>query len=215
MTTELQLAELLNARFCHDLAGPIGAVNNGIEFLAEDNFDMKEQAMALAEASAREAVARLQFFRQAYGAVPEQGEANIEHIKELTNNLMRFGKVTLDWPDQHTNAAGISIGHRMGKLIMNMVILCSSMLIHGGTVSIRLEKLPEGQNVTITGMGKDIKCEPDYLVILRGSNDAPAMDKRNVQVFFTARLIQQLGVNLSVKQNDNSVSFMLERIKAL
>ena len=30
---ELELAALLSARLCHDLAGPVGAVHNGAELL--------------------------------------------------------------------------------------------------------------------------------------------------------------------------------------
>ena len=32
---DLDLAALVSARLCHDLAGPVGAVNNGAELLAE------------------------------------------------------------------------------------------------------------------------------------------------------------------------------------
>lgn len=38
MNSQLRLAELLTTRLCHDLSGPIGAVNNGAEFLGEIFF---------------------------------------------------------------------------------------------------------------------------------------------------------------------------------
>jgi len=49
---ETRLAEMLCTRLCHDLTGPIGAVNNGAEFLSEDGFDMQHEAMQLIFTSA-------------------------------------------------------------------------------------------------------------------------------------------------------------------
>ena len=61
MVDETRLAEMLCTRLCHDLTGPIGAVNNGAEFLSEEGFDMQNEAMQLILTSAHEAVNRLQF----------------------------------------------------------------------------------------------------------------------------------------------------------
>jgi len=37
--TEMQLAELMAARLCHDLVGPIGAVAKGVELLGDGGPD--------------------------------------------------------------------------------------------------------------------------------------------------------------------------------
>ena len=47
MIAETKLAEMLCTRLCHDLTGPIGAVNNGAEFLDEEGFDMQNEAVQL------------------------------------------------------------------------------------------------------------------------------------------------------------------------
>ena len=36
MQIDLKVAQLLSSRICHDLAGPIGAVNTGLELMEED-----------------------------------------------------------------------------------------------------------------------------------------------------------------------------------
>ena len=58
MTYENRLAEMLCTRLCHDLTGPIGAVNNGAEFLGDEGFDMQNEAVQLILSSAHEAVNR-------------------------------------------------------------------------------------------------------------------------------------------------------------
>ena len=67
VTAPLRVVELLAARLCHDLISPVAAIANGAELLGEDDPDFVREAVALVGNSAREANARLQFFRFAYG----------------------------------------------------------------------------------------------------------------------------------------------------
>ncbi len=65
------LAALLCSRVCHDIISPVGAINNGLELLDEGGAD--EDAMNLIRQSARNASARLQFARIAFGAAGSAG----------------------------------------------------------------------------------------------------------------------------------------------
>src|ERR1700735_5418481 len=105
MIEELRIAEMLCTRLCHDLTGPIGAVNNGAEFLSEEGFNMQGQALELIASSAFSAVARLQFYRIAYGRVKEQGEAPLAEYQRMAKDFFKDSKVELDWPDQYTDAS--------------------------------------------------------------------------------------------------------------
>jgi len=71
---DLRVLELLTARLCHELIGPIAAINNGVELLADEPVLVKDEAqdfvhhaIALVGDSARRAASRLQFYRFAYG----------------------------------------------------------------------------------------------------------------------------------------------------
>ena len=63
---DMRVAELLASRLCHDLVGPIGAVNNGMELLEDEDLGMSEDAIQLSATSARQAANLLQFYRLAY-----------------------------------------------------------------------------------------------------------------------------------------------------
>ena len=73
---DLRVLELLTARLCHDLIGPIAAINNGVELLADEPVlargqadpDFMHDAIAIVGDSASRAAGRLQFYRFAYGA---------------------------------------------------------------------------------------------------------------------------------------------------
>ena len=49
-----EFASLLCSRLCHDLLSPVGALNNGIELLADETDpEMRERCMELLAESAR------------------------------------------------------------------------------------------------------------------------------------------------------------------
>ena len=71
----VDLASLLCSRLCHDLLSPVGALNNGIELLAdEQDPEMRERCLELLAESARASANKLKFFRLAFGAAGGFGD---------------------------------------------------------------------------------------------------------------------------------------------
>ena len=76
-TSPIRMSELLLTRFTHDIAGPVSAVSNGLDFLMQDSknaddpggIEIRNQAVDLVEESAKQSLARLQAYRMAYGVV--------------------------------------------------------------------------------------------------------------------------------------------------
>ncbi|MSO76029.1 MAG: hypothetical protein EXQ87_03830 [Alphaproteobacteria bacterium] len=67
MPVDLKIVELLCSRLCHDLIGPIGAINNGLELLSDYDPSMADDVLPLLTTSAKQAWDRLAFFRAALG----------------------------------------------------------------------------------------------------------------------------------------------------
>src|SRR3954451_23564733 len=75
-----EFASLLCSRLCHDLMSPVGALNNGLELLAdEQDEDMRDKCLELLADSARASANKLKFFRLAFGAGGGFGEAIDTH----------------------------------------------------------------------------------------------------------------------------------------
>jgi histidine phosphotransferase ChpT len=64
---DLRILALLAARLCHELIGPVAAIANGAELLAEEDAGFVRDAARLVGDSAAKAGAQLQFYRFAYG----------------------------------------------------------------------------------------------------------------------------------------------------
>lgn len=206
MSTELQMAEMLCTRLCHDLTGPIGAVNNGAEFLSEEGFNLQSQAVELIISSAFSAVTRLQFYRNAYGSVKENGEANLADKQKLAQDFFAGSKITLDWPDSHTDSAGVSISLKMSRLICNLLIVTSSTLIRGGSIALRIGQDQTGKKqVTFTTAGPGLKWEKEAEQILCGDATQVDIDPRNVQTHFTRKLADELNASIAITLMDESL----------
>src|SRR3982751_1856998 len=96
----VDLASLLCSRLCHDLMSPVGALNNGIELLAdEQDPEMREKCLELLADSARASANKLKFFRLAFGAGGGFGEEidTREAQSALQGLFGGEGKVRLGW----------------------------------------------------------------------------------------------------------------------
>ncbi len=197
MIEELRMAELLCTRLCHDLTGPIGAVNNGAEFLSDEGFNMQGQAVELIISSAFSAVTRLQFYRMAYGKVKDHGEANLADKQKLATDFFSGSKILLDWPDSHTDSSGVSISLKMSRLIFNLLIVSSAVLIRGGTIAVRIGQLNEGsKHVTVSAIGPGLKWEPEMDRIFSGELTSAELNPRNVQAYLTKRFADDLKASV-------------------
>jgi histidine phosphotransferase ChpT len=209
MIAETKLAEMLCTRLCHDLTGPIGAVNNGAEFLGDEGFDMQNEAVQLILSSAHEAVNRLQFYRQAYGRVSDSGEACLADKKQLAQNFFSGSKITLDWPDTHTDAACISISQKMSRLILNLLVVASASLIRGGTISVRLGVNAAGEKqAAISGIGETIKLDAETSSILKGEADESLLSPKTAQPFLTYKIAEEVGVALDFSVHGDRIELI-------
>ena len=210
MFNELFMAELLCTRLCHDLTGPIGAVNNGAEFLSEEGFNLQNQAVELITSSAFSAVTRLQFYRMAYGRVRDHGEASLSDKQKMATDFFADTKITLDWPDSHADASGIAVSHRMSRLIYNLLIVASGALVRGGTLGVRITQPAANQKqLTITAEGPLLKWEPDIEAIYTGENPPDELTPKNVQAVFTRKLADELEARVVCKQQENNLTLTL------
>ena len=211
MVPELKLAELLCTRLCHDLAGPIGALANGAEFLSDEGFDLQGQAVDLIHSSALQAVSRLQFYRKAYGRISEDGEADLSEQKKVVEDFFAGSKVTLDWPDTHTNASGVSVSYKMGRVLLNLVIITGATLLRGGNLSVRITGGDNFKEIALSAKGASIKWDKDIEAVLLGKVALEDLEPKTAQAELTRRLIIELAADLQWTMTETSAELILRQ----
>lgn len=220
MLTELELSELLNAKLCHDLTGPIGAINNGAEFLSEEedlskkNIDLniKAKAIELIESSASQAVSRLKLFRQAYGPVPMIGETRISSIKKLVEDFyspqsQSFRNIEFKWLYNGKPEQDETISHRVSKLVLNMIIIVTQSLIFGGEIIIDISEEENKCNLIFTAEGRGAKIDKTDLSILVGKASKDSITSRNIHYYYTFKVANLLNVSLSADSKKDKLIF--------
>jgi len=196
MQIEFRVLELLASRLCHELISPVGAINNGIELLTDDDGGFVRDATALIGQSARRAAARLQFYRFAYGAGGAGGGA--PEAKALVAAMLDSGKVRCDWP-----AAFDALPPEWQKLACNLMLLAAEVLPRGGTVTLARD----GTGVAATAAGETVNLTPEMKAMLAADADVAALTARTVHAYFTARFAECVGAKLTLAEADKRATF--------
>lgn len=95
------LLALLGSRLCHDLVNPIGAIGNGLELLEMTDGDGAEE-MALIRASLTAAMARIRFFRFAFGAGADDAQVSAREMREALDQMYASTRTKVVWRDEET-----------------------------------------------------------------------------------------------------------------
>lgn len=88
--------QLAVARICHDLVSPLGAVANGIELMLLSGQSATAE-LDLVDASSAAALARLRFFRIAFGLAEADKHLSAKELRATLGTISASGRVKIDW----------------------------------------------------------------------------------------------------------------------
>ena len=208
------LASMLCTKLCHDITGPVGAINNGVEFMSEEEGKIPDEIMDLVASSATEAVARLQFYRRAYGRITKDNAASLTEQYELTKQFFAASKIDVDWPDSHTDMSGIEINQQMAQLLLNMVIIVQGTIMREGVLKVRIEEdASTGIAFTVESSGGAVKENIEVSEILKG-DESVDIDPKTAQSYLTAELAKQSAMRLLIVSSEDSSRLMAQKTMA-
>jgi len=198
----LDLAALLCSRVCHDLISPVGAIVNGIEVMEEDkDEETKAFALDLIKKSARQASAKLQFCRLAFGAAGSAGaQIDLGDAEKAARGLLEDGKTTLAW-----NLPRELLAKNRVKLLLNMLLIGAGAIPRGG--SLKIDPLREGEGVSgfqITASGLNARLTQNTVELLAGSPAHP-VEAHGIQPLYTGILARDCGLALSAGSEGETV----------
>jgi histidine phosphotransferase ChpT len=198
--TEIDFASLLCARLCYDLLSPVGAMNSGLELLADEHDpEMRQRCMDLLAESAKAAANKLKFFRLAFGAAGGFGaEVDPKEAKLVIEPMVTSsGRTVLEWavPAQ-------MMPKRAVKILLNLVLLANDALVRGGTLSVGAEARAGEQEIVIRANGQKIIMDSAIRQALTGQLDPAAVDSRTAVAWMAHMLAVQGGGMLQLAEPD-------------
>ncbi|MBL8908313.1 MAG: histidine phosphotransferase [Rhizobiales bacterium] len=196
--SDLDLAALLCSRVCHDVISPVGAITNGLELLeVEDDESMREMAMDLVRKSARQASAKLQFCRIAFGAAGSAGSMiDMGEAGDVARAFVGEEKVKLEWQAPRENRPKAEV-----KLVLNMMLLGIAGIPRGGKVSVGVD----GGGFVVRAEGDQARVPEKIAEVISGATNGQELDARLVQPYYSKRLAASAGLTLSMALDDGAV----------
>lgn len=196
----IDLASLLCSRLCHDLLSPVGAMNNGLELLADENDpEMQKRCMELLSESAASAANKLKFFRLAFGAAGGFGPSvDPKEAKAVIESMLKVGRTELIWsvPDELMPKNAI-------KILLNLALIANEAMVRGGKLQIGAEVRDNESEIVIGGSGPKVIFDENIKQTLLGNMDSSKIDSRTAAAWMVHDLAKRGGGTVQINQSDN------------
>ena len=190
----LDFAALLCSRVCHDIISPVGAIINGLEVLDEDNSEeMKDFAFGLIRRSAKQASAKLQFARLAFGAAGSAGaEIDLADAEKVATGYMESEKASFAW-----EAPRILMPKNLVKLVLNLILLANAAVPRGGAIKVLVESNQGVARLTLRSSGPAARIPPAFERLVPGDLTGITVDAQAIQAYYTGALARDCKMSIA------------------
>lgn len=204
----LDLAALLCSRVCHDVISPVGAIVNGLEVLEDENDqEMKDFALDLIKKSARNASARLQFARIAFGAAGSAGAMiDLGDAGNVAQGFLNDDKLSLAW-----EAPRALLPKNQVKLVLNLLMLATHAIPRGGKIDAKATVVGEQGRFTIVCTGQNARIPHGVEELIAGRSETGTIDAHAVQPFYTGMIARAAGMAVTFDLTDGVVTITSEK----
>ncbi len=197
-------SEILISKICHDLVSPVGAVNNGIEFLTDMGADGLADGLGLIEHSARQASVRLQLFRMCYGAGGSDSKVSGKMIYETFQNYIAGTKCTMEW-DLMNDIPDVDLPAGYMKTLLNMMVFVQEAMPKGGVVSITMV---DGA-MHVRGVGETIKPKEGSVEAMNASVSIDDLTPKAIHGYVTRAYGDLFGLAVTCDVTDTHIHMTL------
>jgi histidine phosphotransferase ChpT len=194
MTSSLDLAALLCSRLCHDMLSPVGAINNGLELMADEKDpQMRQRCLELLEQSARISADKLKFFRLAFGAAGGFGDLvpTDEPHQLLAALVANNERLQLDWAVAEPKLSKPAV-----KVLLNLAAIGMDALVRGGVLAVGAETRGGMTEIAVRAGGARVAFDPTIGQALDGTLDPAELSGRTAPAHMVHLLLQQQGGTL-------------------
>ena len=188
----VDFASLLCSRLCHDLLSPVGALNNGLELLADETDPaMRQRCMDLLAESARTSANKLKFFRLAFGAAGGFGDqVDTRECKAAIEGLLADNKrLEIIWMVE-----AAQLPKPAAKALLNLSMIAGDALVRGGQLTIGAEV--DGQvEIVVRAEGPRLILDPDIRRTLTDGESAEGLSARTAAAYLIHTLAGAVQVS--------------------
>ncbi len=182
-------ASLLCSRLCHDLLSPVGALNNGVELLADEHDPaMRARCVELLADSARVTAEKLKFFRLAFGSGGGFGEqVDTGEARAAVEGLFGVdGKIDVHWMVDEARMDKAAL-----KVLLNLALVAGDALPRGGILSVGAEKHRAGTDIVVRAEGQRLTLPEEIRDVLESHVDETSLAPRAAPAWLVRSLVEE------------------------
>jgi histidine phosphotransferase ChpT len=208
----VDFASVLCSRLCHDLMSPVGALNNGIELMAdEQDAEMRDRCLELLADSARASANKLKFFRLAFGAAGGFGEQVDTREARLALEGM-FGperRIELGWL-----LAEEKLPKGAVKLLLNLALIAGDALVRGGRLDVGAETSGDALELAIRAEGPRVLLDPALRETL-ANGAGGQVEPRAAGAWLAHELAREAGATIQLSEPSSEHLVIGTKLRAL
>jgi len=202
---KLRLAQLLCSRLCHDLITPVGAINNGFEFLGQDLSQADLELYSLMQKSAHTAVQRLMMFRAACGHGGQNIVSTFAKTEQIIRAYLESHNITFMFHDvQYATTTLTSPEQSLwGRVLVNLASVLMESAPKGGELNLTVSQIDGtvSANFILSGHLNEIK--QDHILALTGHLKENDVTVHSIQSYVTWLLMEQIPLKFELGTNSN------------
>jgi histidine phosphotransferase ChpT len=200
----LDLAALLCSRVCHDVISPVGAIVNGLEVLEDENeASMRDFALDLIRKSARQASARLQFARLAFGAAGSAGAAiDLGDAEQVARGMFQDDKIAFGWEGPRALLPKNKV-----KLLLNLILIATHAVPRGGSITVRIAGEADNTAFSLLAKGPHARIPAHVEALLAGEPEGGAVDAHAIQPYYAGMVARaaRMAVSFSLEGDEVTI----------
>ncbi|MEJ7927629.1 histidine phosphotransferase family protein [Sphingobium sp. AN641] len=191
VSESIEFASLLCSRLCHDLLSPVGALNNGLELMADETDpEMRQRCLELLGDSARTSANKLKFFRLAFGSAGGFGDAVPTHEARVAIEGMfaQSGRVKLGWLVEDDLLGKLPV-----KILLNLALIAGDALVRGGQLDVGAERRDGLTEIVVRAEGPKVVLDPELRAALAGTLPPAGLSSRTAAAWMVRALVVSAG----------------------
>ncbi|WP_298092276.1 histidine phosphotransferase family protein [uncultured Sphingomonas sp.] len=209
----VDFASLLCSRLCHDLLSPVGALNNGLELLADETDPaMRARCMDLLAESARASANKLKFFRLAFGAAGGFGDmVDMREARAAIEGLLADNRrTTLGWVVEEPQLPKPAV-----KILLNLALIGVEALVRGGRIDVGAEVHDTAIEIVVKIEGARIALDPDLRRTLVQGEGSGEVTSRGAAAFLVHTLATEASGQVLVSEPAEGVMILGAAMRAV
>lgn len=198
----LKLAELISARLCQSIIGPLGALANGIEILRSGaNGRLLPEMTRRLDYDCDRLLDRVMFIRLAYGSCADDIALSLADLRSMAIAFFGGTSITIDWPQSDGSSIhDFTLERGAARVLINGMLVVAECLGMRGTITVRWtgDRRPTPSELQVLGIGQLIPTSAAKCRTLKSDVRIAYLDDQTIHPFLARQIAQSNGIGFTV-----------------